>query len=111
MGIAAESLPCYLVEWYRPGLHTEQLDSIAAHVDQSSALVRAEGLPVRRVLTLVIPTDDVVFGIFAASAADIVALVCQRAGMPASRLTAALADRNRVAKHREIPDSVSAFAS
>jgi hypothetical protein len=98
MGIPAESLPYYLVEWYRAGLDKEQLDSIAAEVDQSSASVRAEGSPVRRVLTLAIPTDDVVFGVFAASSADIVDLVCRRAGMPASRLTAALADRNRVAE-------------
>jgi len=98
MGNSAEPLQCYLVEWYRPGLDKEQLDSIAAEVDKSSATVRAEGSPVRRVLTLAIPTDDVVFGVFAAGSADIVALVCRRAGMPASRLTAALADRNRVAE-------------
>jgi hypothetical protein len=68
----------------------------SAEVDRSSVSVRAEGSPVRRVLTLAVLTDDVVFGIFAASSADVVALVCRRAGMPASRLTAALADRNRV---------------
>jgi len=96
MGIATEPLPCYLVEWYRPGLDKEQLDSIAAEVDRSSVSVRAEGSPVRRVLTLAVLTDDVVFGIFAAGSADVVALVCRRAGMPASHLTAALADRNRV---------------
>jgi hypothetical protein len=95
MGIPAESLPCYLVEWYRPDLNKEQLDSIAKEVDRSSESVRAEGSRVRHVLTLAIPTDDVVFGVFAASSANIVALVCRRAGMPASRVSAALTDRNR----------------
>jgi hypothetical protein len=95
VGIPAEPLSCYLVEWYRPGLDEDQLAGIAAKVDESSASVCAEGSPVRRVWTLGVPTDEVVFGVFAASSPDIVALVCRRAGMPASRLSVAFADRNR----------------
>lgn len=97
MAVPAEPLLCYLVEWYRTGLDRQQLDSIATHVDRSSASLRAEGSPVWRVLTVAVPTDDVVFGVFAAGSADIVALACQRAGMPVSRLTAALADLNHLA--------------
>ncbi len=98
MAVPAEPLLCYLVEWYRAGLDEHQLDSIAIEVDRSSASLRAEGSPVRRVLTVAVPSDDVVFGVFAACSADIVALACQRAGMPVSRLTAALADRHQAAE-------------
>jgi len=105
MTIAAEPLPCYLVEWYRPGLDRQQLDNIVADVDRSSVLITAEGTPIRCVYTLAVPTDEVVFGVFAACSPEVVALVCQRAGMPVSRLTAAIA--TAVPKHRENPDSDS----
>jgi len=95
MSVDAQPLLCYLVEWYRAGLDAEQLNGIAAAVDRSLASVRAEGSLVQRVWTLAVPTDDMVFGVFMASSADIVELVCRRAGMPASRLTAALADCDR----------------
>jgi hypothetical protein len=94
MGIAAQPLMCYLVEWYRPGLDEDQLSELVANVEHSSASVSVEGSPVRCVLLLAVPTDEVVFGVFAADSADVVALVCRRARMPASRLTAAVADRN-----------------
>jgi hypothetical protein len=71
VGIRAAALACYLVECYRPELD-EALESIAAKVDQSSASVRTEGSRVRRVVTLAVPSDEVVFGVFAASSADIV---------------------------------------
>ena len=94
MGIATQPLMCYLVEWYRPGLDEDQLSELLAEVEHSSVSVSVEGSPVRCVLMLAVPTDEVVFGVFAADSADVVALVCRRARMPASRLTAAVADRD-----------------
>jgi hypothetical protein len=44
---------------------------------------------------LVVPTDEVVFGIFVAGSADVVAKVCHQAGIPAQRLTAAFDARRR----------------
>lgn len=94
MGIATQPLMCYLVEWYHPGLDEDELSELVAEVEHSSVSVSVEGSPVRCVLMLAVPTDEVVFGVFAADSADVVALVCRRARMPASRLTAAVADRN-----------------
>jgi hypothetical protein len=39
---------------------------------------------------LSVPTDETLFGVFAADSAPIVAQACQRAGMPAQRLTGAV---------------------
>ena len=39
---------------------------------------------------LAVPTDEVVFGVFAAGTADVVAQTCRQAGVPAQRLTAAI---------------------
>lgn len=39
-------------------------------------------------MTLAVPTDEVVFGVFDAESAELVALTCQRAGHPAERLSA-----------------------
>jgi hypothetical protein len=110
MGIAAQPLTCYVVEWYRPGLDEDQLSGIVAEVERSSRLVRVDGSSVRCVLTLAVPTDEVVFGIFVADSPDVVALLCRRAGMPASRLTSAVADRDLSHGYRETPDSISDIA-
>jgi hypothetical protein len=53
----------------------------------------AEGMPVRLLMTVTVPTDEVVFGVIAASSEDIVAQLCRRAGVPAERVTAAIDTR------------------
>ena len=39
---------------------------------------------------LAIPSDEVLFGVFAAGSEGLVAEICDRAGIPANRLTAAV---------------------
>ena len=80
--------PCFLVEWYRPTL--ADLDDAADALCRCVASISTEGSPVQLLMTLVVPTDDVVFGIFGAESADLVAQACQQAGVPAQRLSAAL---------------------
>jgi hypothetical protein len=41
-------------------------------------------------MTLALPTDDVIFGVFTARSEAVVAQTCQRAGMAPQRLTPAL---------------------
>lgn len=94
MGYAAKPPTCYLVEWYRPGVDEDQLVDISAGLALSSTSLTAEGLPVRCVYALAVPADEVVFGIFEADSADVVAQACRRAGRPPTRLSAAIADRN-----------------
>ena len=111
MAVPAETQLCYLIKWYRPGLDKQQLDSIATDVDRSSgvlARLKSLALTCGAFLTVAVPTDDVVFGVFAAGSADIVALACQRAGMP--RFTAyrrARRSQSRGASIGETPDSAS----
>jgi hypothetical protein len=93
MGIATGPLACYLVEWYRPGLDDDGLRDFVAELSRASTSVSVEGSLVRCLWTLAVPSDDVAFGIFTADSSDKVALVCRRAGMPVSRLSAAVAER------------------
>jgi hypothetical protein len=81
--------PCYLAEWYRPEVLEVSLERIAAAIDESAASLSREGSPVRLLTIVAVPSDQVVFGVFAADSADVVAQACQRAGIPAERLTAA----------------------
>lgn len=78
---------CFLVEWYRSGL--ADLDQTADALYACAAAMSTEGSPVQLLMTLAVPTDEVVFGIFCADSADVVTRACARAGIPAERLSAA----------------------
>ena len=90
MSIRAPTQPCYLVEWYRPELTTGQLDRTAAKLEDCAAAMREEGSSVRLLMTLAVPTDEVLYGVFAAPSAKTVSETCRRAGIPAERLTKAV---------------------
>jgi hypothetical protein len=100
-----QRLACYLAEWYRPDFTEEQLDRTATMLENCAVAMSAEGSPVRLLVTLAVPTDEVIFGVFAASSAQIVNQACQRAGIPAQRLTAAIDARITPPIVRETPDS------
>jgi hypothetical protein len=89
MSIHAPTLPCYLVEWYRPELTAAQLDRTAAKLADCAATMRDEGSSVLLLMTLAVPTDEVLYGVFAAGSAKSVSEACRRAGIPAERLTKA----------------------
>jgi len=93
MTIPVPHLSCYLVEWYRPELGAEPLEHTDAALDECAASMSAEGCPVQLLMTLAVPTDEVVFAVFTAGSAHLVSQVCQRAGVPAQRLSAATAGR------------------
>lgn len=79
------SRPCYLVEWYRPELTIGQIDRTVGEI----ANCNTAGVtpPVQLLMTLEVPTDEVIFGVFAARSAEDVREACQRAGCPAERLS------------------------
>jgi hypothetical protein len=80
-------LPCYLVEWYRPELTPGQLDHTVARLEASTAAMCGEGVEVALLMTLALPTEEVLFGVFAAQSAHTACEACRRAGVPAERLT------------------------
>jgi hypothetical protein len=103
MSIPAPCPPCYLVEWYRSEV-TEDLDDTVTKLDECVASISTASSPVQLLMALAIPTDEVVFGLFAAGSAHDVTRVCERAGIPAQRLTAAVGASNLLFIRRETPD-------
>jgi hypothetical protein len=95
----------YLAEWYRPDLSEEQLDHIAATLEECAASLSTQRSTVRLLMAVAVPTDEVIFGVFTATSAHIVAQTCRRAGIPAQRLTAAIDARISAPIDRETPDS------
>jgi hypothetical protein len=89
MSVPTPDLPCYLVEWYSPQLVGELLGRTAATLDESAASMSAAGTPVQLLTMLSVPADEVLFAVFVADSAPIVAQTCERAGIPAQRLTPA----------------------
>lgn len=82
-------VPCYLVEWYHSTASDEPLDDTAARLKDSAVLMSAQGSPVRLLNLLAVPTDEVLFGVFTADSASTVAQTCDRAGIPAQRVSTA----------------------
>jgi hypothetical protein len=89
---AAEGMAHYLAEWYLPELTEQSVDDIVARLD---AAATAEGTPVRLLVTLAVPTDEVLYGAFGAHSPDIVTRTCVRAGVPHQRLTGEVGTRIR----------------
>ena len=88
--VPAQRVPCYLVEWYRPELVDDQFRTALRTLSESAATMTSEGTPVRLMMTLTVPSDQVVFGVIAADSTDIVEHACERAGVPPQRVTAAV---------------------
>jgi hypothetical protein len=82
-------VPCFLVEWYRSSLDDETLDAAAGRLTESAASMSAAGAPVHLLTMLAVPADEVLFGVFTGGSVRAVAQTCERAGLPAQRVTAA----------------------
>ena len=85
----------FLAEWYLPELTEQSVDDVVAKLDVAALSVSEEGTPVRLVVTLAVPTDEVLYGVFGAQSPDIVTTTCQRAGVPHQRLSAHVGTRIR----------------
>jgi hypothetical protein len=85
MTTAAPVANRFLVEWYRPNLTQELIDSVVSGLNKAIASMSAEGSPVRLVMT--VPTDEVLYGVFAADSPDLVRAACERAGSVPERMS------------------------
>jgi hypothetical protein len=85
----------FLAEWYLPELTEQSVDEVVAKLDAAAVSVSNEGTPVRLVVTLAVPTDEVLYGVFGAESPDTVTTTCQRAGIPHQRLSAHVGTRIR----------------
>jgi hypothetical protein len=93
VGSAAPQVAGYLAEWYRPEVTQQPLDDTVAKLDAVAAAMRVEGSPVKLLVTLAVPTDEVIYAVFAACSPDIVVQACRRAGIPLERLSSDVAAR------------------
>jgi hypothetical protein len=80
-------LPCYIIEWYRPELTDNALDVAVAKLDAAASALSAQDCPVHILMTLAVPADEVIYGIFAADSSASVIRACQSAGIPVGRVT------------------------
>jgi hypothetical protein len=84
---AVDDLAYYLAEWYLPELTDKSVDDLVAKLDAAAMSVSSEGAAVRLIVTLAVPTDEVLYGVFGAHSPDIVSRTCLQAGVPHQRLS------------------------
>ena len=77
----------FLAEWYLPDLAETAVDDIVSRLDAAAGAVSGEGRHVQLVVTLSVPTDEVLYGVFDADSPDAVDAACARAGIPHQRLS------------------------
>jgi hypothetical protein len=74
------------------GVAVRQLQRASqSRLDECAAAMSTDGSPTKVLLTFAVPTDEVIFCVFVASSAEAVGEACARAGLPAQRVTAAVA--------------------
>jgi hypothetical protein len=98
---AVDDLAYYLAEWYLPELTDKSVDDMVAKLDAAAISVSSEGAPIRLLVTLAVPTDEVLYGVFGAHSPDIVSRTCLQAGVPHQRLSSDVGPRIR---HLPVPD-------
>jgi hypothetical protein len=98
---AVDDLAYYLAEWYLPELTDKSVDDLVAKLDAAAMSVSAEGAPVRLLVTLAVPTDEVLYGVFGAQSPDVVSRTCLQAGVPHQRLSGDIGTKIR---HLPVPD-------
>jgi hypothetical protein len=90
MNTAVPGKPRFLVEWYRPDVGGESFDKSLARLIECAETTAAAGAPVHILVTFAVPADEVAFAVFDAESPRAVAELCDRAGIPALRLTPAV---------------------
>jgi len=87
---------CYLAEWYLPELTEDSVDDLVERLDAAAALVTEEGSPIRLLVTLSVPADEVLYGVFNAHSREVVSRTCLQAGAPHQRLSDDIGTRIRL---------------
>jgi hypothetical protein len=104
MDAAGESA-YHLAEWYLPELTQQSVDDMVARLDVAATAVTGDGTPVSLMLTLAVPADEVLYGVFSAQSLDLVTRTCDQAGLPYQRLSRNVGTRIR---HRPVAAACTA---
>jgi hypothetical protein len=86
---------CYLAEWYLPEISEQSVDEIVTRLDAAASLLTTAGTPVRLLVTLAVPTDEVLYGVFDGESREAVSRACLQAGVPHQRLSTDIGARIR----------------
>ncbi|OBG87728.1 hypothetical protein A5698_25835 [Mycobacterium sp. E136] len=86
---------CYLAEWYLPELSEQSVEDLVSRLDAAAALATDEGTPIELLITLSVPSDEVLYGVFGAGSRELVSRTCLAAGAPHQRLSAQVGTRIR----------------
>jgi hypothetical protein len=97
----------YLAEWYLPEMTTTSVDEMVAKLDAAAAATTGEGTPVRLVVTLSVPTDEVLYGVFGAVSPETVTKACLRAGAPFQRISGDVGARFQPRAVPEVADNAA----
>jgi hypothetical protein len=97
----------FLAECYVPGITAAQVERVIADLRESVAAGGAAG-QVRCLGSLFVPSDEVVFHLFAAPSAHAVRAVCEQAGLVCERIAHSIglsttAAREAVSLQGEVP--------
>jgi hypothetical protein len=92
MNAAEERKLRFLAEWYRPDVGGEAFDRNVDRLVEYAASTSSGGAPVHVLVTVSVPSDEVAFAVFDGASAQAIAELCERAGIPAQRVTPAVAD-------------------
>ncbi|WP_370332624.1 hypothetical protein [Mycolicibacterium hippocampi] len=79
----------FLAEWYVQECAENDLDRIVERLHAATTGCGACA-SVRLLATLAVPADEVVFGLFEATSAEVVIADCERVGLPPMRINAAV---------------------
>jgi hypothetical protein len=101
---AVDDVAYYLAEWYLPELTDKSVDDMVARLEAAATTVSSEGAQIRLLVTLAVPTDEVLYGVFGAHSPDIVSRTCLQAGVPHHRLSGDVGTRIRHLPVSEVPD-------
>jgi hypothetical protein len=63
------------------------VEGVVGALDSVTAEMAGEGKSVQLLLTLAVPNDEVLYGVFTADTPELVSEVCTRAGIPIARLS------------------------
>jgi hypothetical protein len=93
--VAAGESVYHLAEWYLPELTEQSVDDMVARLESAATVLTGEGPPVRLLLALAVPKDEVFYGVFGAHSIDLVSRTCDQAGLPYQRLSSDVGTRIR----------------
>jgi hypothetical protein len=80
-------MACFLAEWYRTELTDHAIYSFTNLLESTAAQMSADEVPVRLLVTLSVPADDALYGVFEAETSESILRTCTRAGALPHRLT------------------------